>query len=438
LHLTARTGFLRKAIFSGVLLAILGAAPATANPTLLFDLQTGQVLQHDQAFQRWHPASLTKLMTAYVTFRAIKAGELTLTSPIMVSKVSAAEPPSKMGFKPGAEMTLDNALKMMLIKSANDIAAAVGENVGGTIMDFVARMNAEAARLGMTSTHFTNANGLHSPDQYTTARDLAVLVTAIRSEFPEYNSYFKIEGLTAGKKVMRTYNKLIGRFEGADGMKTGFVCASGFNLIGTATRDGHTLGAIVLGGTRQKDRAEIAAELLDSGFKSMPTSQAATIYTLEPYGETRDVAVDMRDVICRKPDKNDKRAPASEDTTAESLEKAKLLTEMTRPPVLVAVGLGGATGPVPAGRAAKGSIDYAEIPTPTWRPDLPAPTATATAPAINPGAEPVKATVLPAGDVEAKAKAIVSDDAATAPAAPLDATADQVKPTAQGDSTGGG
>lgn len=366
-------------MFSSITALLTAVSPAWAAPTLLFDLQTGQVLEHQDAFQRWHPASLTKLMTAYVTFRAIKAGELELTSPIRVSKISAKEPPSKMGYKPGAEMTLDNALKMMLVKSANDIAAAVAENVGGTIPDFVTRMNAEAARLDMTSSHFSNANGLHVPDQYTTARDLAVLVTALRNEFPQYNGYYKIEGLKAGKTVMKAYNKLIGRFAGADGMKTGFVCASGFNLIGTVTRNGHTLGAIVLGGTQQKDRAEIAAEMLVRGFGALPTSSATTIYTLQPYGEGRDTPVDMREIVCKKPEKKTKaqlkaekqQAAAEASEATDTIKASPFLPEMNREPVLVMVGLGGATGPVPAARAARGDTDveYADVPIPTPRPD---------------------------------------------------------------------
>lgn len=382
-------------MFGAAAVSLAGIGHALANPTLLFDLKTGQVLQHEEAFQRWHPASLTKLMTAYVTFRAIQAGELELTSPIRMSKVSAAEPPSKMGFKPGSEMTLDNALKMMLIKSANDVAAAIAENVGGTIPTFVNRMNSEAARIGMSGSHFTNPNGLHSPDQYTTARDLAVLVTAIRSEFPEYNGYYKIEGLKSGKTVMRTYNKLIGRFDGADGMKTGFVCASGFNLIGTATRDGQTLGAIVLGATLQKDRAEIAAEMLSNGFAKTSAAGADTIYTMQPYGEGRDEAVNMRETICgkapvkKKPDVTakatiadakalaaDAGATGSEATTVaseasegETLKASSFLGEVNKQPALIAVGLGGATGPIPAGRAAIGEIDYSDVPIPTWRPD---------------------------------------------------------------------
>ena len=219
-------------------LALAGASfanSAFANPAILFDLATGKVLQHQEAFQRWYPASLTKLMTAYVTFRAVAAGELALASPIEMTAHAAAEPPTKMGFKPGSIITLDNALKMMLIRSANDIAMAVGENVGGSEDAFVQRMNAEAQRLGMTGSHWANPNGLFAPDQYTTARDLALLVRAIRTEFPQYAPYFAIQGLKAGKKTLMSYNKLVGRYDGADGMKTGFVCSSGFNMIGSAT-----------------------------------------------------------------------------------------------------------------------------------------------------------------------------------------------------------
>src|SRR5690606_38457883 len=154
---------------------------------------------HEEAFQRWFPASLTKLMTAYVTFRAIQADELQLDSPIVVSKKAAKEPPSKSGFPQGTVLTADNALKLMLVRSNNDIAMAIGENVGGSEKAFADRMNAEAARLGMTDSHFVNPNGLHSPEQYTTARDIALLITALCRDFPQFMPYFSIEGLIVGK-----------------------------------------------------------------------------------------------------------------------------------------------------------------------------------------------------------------------------------------------
>ena len=235
-----RNGF---RFFPAVLSVILAfaAAPAGATPSLLFDLSDGRVISHEEAFQRWFPASLTKLMTAYVTFRAIEAGELRLDSPVVMSKKAAKEPPSKSGFKPGTVLTADNALKLMLVRSNNDIAMALGENVGGSEAAFAGRMNAEAARLGMTDSHFVNPNGLHSPQQYTTARDLALLVAALRRDFPQFMSYFSVEGVIVGKKTLTNFNLLVGRYDGVDGMKTGFVCPSGFNMIGTAPRDGRKI-----------------------------------------------------------------------------------------------------------------------------------------------------------------------------------------------------
>jgi D-alanyl-D-alanine carboxypeptidase len=348
------------------------AGPALANPVVVFDLNGGKILQHQDAFKRWYPASLSKLMTAYVTFRAIAAGEVQLDSPIKVTKHSAAEPPSKMGFKPGSVMRLDNALKMMLVKSANDIAMAVGENVGGSQAAFAERMNAEATRLGMNGTHFVNPNGLYSPDQYTTARDLAVLVMAIRREFPQYVPWFSIEGLAVGKKAIPNYNLLIGRYPGADGMKTGFVCPSGFNMIGSATRNGRTLVAVVLGEKSAVTRAETAARLLDQGFDT-PAAGSATVTTLAPYGDTVSPN-DMHDEVCKKkaPEEQSEAPPA----VAKDVPKSPYQEKLDHVPTLVAVGLGGATGPAPKAILDHGGQEYADVPIPSWRPDRPAPAGT--------------------------------------------------------------
>lgn len=358
-------------IFSGLAvgLGLVGAAisGAWANPTLLFDLKTGKVLEHQDAFQRWHPASLTKLMTAYVTFRAIAAGELALDSPIKTTRHSAGEPPSKMGYQAGSVMTLDNALKMMLIKSANDIAMAVGENVGGTEAAFVQRMNAEAKRIGMTNTHFVNPNGLHAPDQYTTAHDLAVLVTAIRGEYPQYAPYFSIQGLKAGKKTLMSYNMLVGRYAGADGMKTGFVCASGFNMIGSATRGDRTLVAVVLGEDTAIGRTEKVAALLDRGFETTGSlDQKQTLASLPVYGVPDAPPADLRDEVCGK-----KPAAAQSEAAADHEGQAvkSPWLEKIVDPKLVTVGLGGATGPIPAARLGEDGQEYADVPVPTPRPD---------------------------------------------------------------------
>ncbi len=350
----------------------LCAGAAEAGPTILFDLGSGRVIEHQDAFKRWYPASLSKLMTAYVAFRALAAGEVQLDSPIKMTRHAAGEPPSKMGFKAGQVMRLDNALKMMLVKSANDVAMAIGENIGGTQAAFAERMNAEAARLGMVGTHFVNPNGLFSPEQYTTARDLALLVTALRRDFPQYSSYYAIEGLAVGERKFPNYNLLVGRYAGADGMKTGFVCESGFNLIGSATRDGRTLVAIVLGEKNAISRTEAAARLLDEGFAA-PAAAVTTLASLQPYGDTAS-PTDMREEICaRKPAAQQSEAPAEADAKAPKSPYRQKLTA----PRLVAVGLGGATGPVPPAMAAQ--TQYADVPIPQWRPDLPPPAGLAAA-----------------------------------------------------------
>ncbi|MFA6154995.1 D-alanyl-D-alanine carboxypeptidase family protein [Mesorhizobium sp.] len=377
-----------KLLGAGALALSALAGSALANPVVLFDLDSGRILQQQDAFKRWYPASLSKLMTAYVTFRALAAGEVHLDSPIKVTKHSAAEPPSKMGFKPGSVMRLDNALKMMLVKSANDIAMAVGENIGGSQAAFAERMNAEAARLGMNGTHFVNPNGLYSPDQYTTARDLAVLVMAIRREFPQYAPWFSIEGLAVGKKAIPNYNLLIGRYPGADGMKTGFVCSSGFNMIGSATRNGRTLVAVVLGEKSAVSRAEAAAKLLDQGFDT-PAAGTVTVATLAPYGDTVS-ANDMHDDVCKKkaPQEQSEAPPAA----AADAPKSPYREKLDHLPTLVAVGLGGATGPTPKAMLDQAGQEYADVPIPNWRPDRAPPA----------GTDPIVAGTAAQGDQPAK------------------------------------
>lgn len=315
------------------LMLSLQSGTARAGASILVDVQTGAVLSHENAFQRWYPASLTKLMTAYIAFSAIKSGKLTTLSPVVISANAAKQPPGKMGYKPGNRLTLDNALKIMLVKSANDIAVAVGEAAGGA--NYPDAMNAAAAKLGMTGSHFANANGLHSPQNYSTARDLAILTRALRSEFPEFASYFSIEAIKYGDQIERNYNILLGRFAGADGMKTGFVCASGFNLVGAATRDGRTLVAVVLGEKSQVGRAEKAAELLAEGF-SKPDG-TVTLATLQPSGEETKPATDMRKQVCTEAAAADRWD--GRDIDGRVTFGTPELRAMERDPVAVMVGL---------------------------------------------------------------------------------------------------
>ncbi|MEM9330499.1 MAG: D-alanyl-D-alanine carboxypeptidase family protein [Pseudomonadota bacterium] len=235
-------------------------------PHIVIDVESGTILSEHLPDHRWYPASLTKLMTAYVTFQAIKAGEIELGSPVEVSAAATRQPPSKMGYKKGTNLRIDTALKIIIIKSANDVSQALAEAVTGDLKNFVERMNYEAARLGLNNTRFANANGLHNTNQFSSARDMALLSRHIIQEFPQYAYLFSSVAIKTPKQTHYSYNLLLERFPGTTGMKTGFVCASGFNLVASAKSSGRHLIAVVLGRDSQTDRATTAAKLLEENF----------------------------------------------------------------------------------------------------------------------------------------------------------------------------
>jgi D-alanyl-D-alanine carboxypeptidase len=249
-------------------LGVTAPRTASAEALLLVEADTGKVLQAENATYPWHPASVTKLMTTYVTLQAVKQGRINLDTVVTVSPIASAQSPSKMGFKAGTQVTIDNALKMMMVKSANDMAVVLAEGVGGSVDGFSAMMNATAQKLGMTQTHYVNPNGLPADEQVTSARDLAILARAIIRDLPEYEYFVHIPAIKFGRRITPNFNKLIGRYPGADGMKTGFICASGYNLVATATRGNKRLIAVVLGASSGQARAVKAAQLLERGFNT--------------------------------------------------------------------------------------------------------------------------------------------------------------------------
>lgn len=273
-------------------------ATAVQGPYILANAETGEVYEHFDALRPWFPASTTKLMTVYVAFRAIRAGEAKMDSPVIVSANAAAEPPSKMGFKPGTVLTLENAIRIMMVKSANDVAVAVAETIGGSEAGFAARMNAEAQRIGMNRSRFVNPHGLPDPRQVTTARDMALLARTILVDFPEYRDYFRIPAIRFGDKMLKNYNTLITRYPGATGMKTGFICASGFNLVASARRNGREVIAVVFGAYGNTERGERAATLLDEGFKSGGLFKSRTNLDNVSSGRSYTAPIDMRPYIC--------------------------------------------------------------------------------------------------------------------------------------------
>jgi len=287
-----RLGLTMAALASAAL-----AGAAQAGPTLLFEAASGKILYAEDPDNQWHPASLTKIMTAYVTFEALKAGKLSLETKIPCSEAAAAQAPSKVGLPVGGELTVEVALKALIIKSANDVAVMLAEAVGGSVEQFVGQMNATAKRLGMTRTRFVNPNGLPAAEQVTTARDLAKLSRAVLRDYPQFAHYWAMPEMHIGTIQLASHNTLLKSFEGADGLKTGFICDSGFNVVASATRDGRKLMAIVLGETSGAERSIRAAGLLEHGFQSFGWKTlfaSTTIDTLSVSPEAKGLAT-MRD-----------------------------------------------------------------------------------------------------------------------------------------------
>ncbi|MET4042809.1 serine hydrolase [Bradyrhizobium sp. RT6a] len=293
--------------------ALLTPRAASAEALLLIEADSGKVLQAENATIPWYPASVTKIMTAYVTLKAVKDGRLTLDTLLTVSPTAASQSPSKMGFRPGTQLTVDNALKMMMVKSANDMAVVLAEGVGGSIDGFSALMNDTAQKLGMTQTSYVNPNGLPADGQITSARDLGILARSFLRDLPEYEYFVHIPAIRFGKRVTGNFNKLIGRYPGADGFKTGFICASGYNLVASATRNGRRLIAVVLGANSGTARAVKAAQLLERGFsQDNLTWLRPSLGTVDKLVPVDASPPNLRDDMCG----GHRKRPASDDDDA--------------------------------------------------------------------------------------------------------------------------
>ena len=347
------------------LIVVLVAGPVRAadgSAYILVDVGSGAVLNSRSADHRWQPASLTKLMTAYLTFKALKVGTLTPTSPVKISANATAQVPAKMGFGAGTIVNVDNALKMMLVKSANDVAMALAETIGGSESGFVAMMNAEAQRLGMVSTHYDNPNGLPDTGQITTARDLAVLARALWLNFPEHRALFGIPAIRFGKHILKSENVLLERYHGANGMKTGFVCASGYNIVGMANRSGRQLMVVVLGAGSSKNRAETAAVLLNRGFGNYYRGTPHPLLaSFETQPSTTPLA-DLRDQVCRLGGIPDDPDPLLTSAGADSILAPRF---QAMAPVRVYTGRADV-----AGGGAPAKLPASKVPLPRLRPTM--------------------------------------------------------------------
>lgn len=233
---------------------------------IMVDAGTGEVLYSRQADTQRYPASITKVMTLYMVFERLAAGSLRLDDRVTMSARAAAMPPSKLGLRPGETISVDQAIRALATKSANDVAVALAERAGGSVENFARLMTIRARQLGMRNSYFVNPHGLPDDRQVTTARDIATLSMAMISNFPQYYSYFQQKEFVFGKQVLANHNHLLRTMPGVDGIKTGYTGAAGFTLAASAVRDGRRLVAVVLGGPSRMARDSNVESLLDAGF----------------------------------------------------------------------------------------------------------------------------------------------------------------------------
>ncbi|MDB5415350.1 MAG: D-alanyl-D-alanine carboxypeptidase [Rubritepida sp.] len=298
-------------LVSAILRAVAGAAlfvslisgnaqaQITASPRysgFVVDMRTGNVLIAENADELRHPASLTKMMTLYLLFEAMRDGRFTLSTPIRVSYEAASQPPTKLGVPAGGSLSTENAILALVTRSANDIAVALGEALGGDEVSFAQMMTQRARSLGMSRTTFRNASGLPDPEQVTTARDMTLLGRRLIQDFPDQYHYFSMTTFAHGNRLIRNHNGMLRDYPGADGIKTGYITASGFNIVTSAQREGVRLVGAVFGGNSWSQRNGRMAELLDDGFARMgvrdvPPMMAAVAVALPRIHVARDPTV---------------------------------------------------------------------------------------------------------------------------------------------------
>lgn len=255
-----------------VLSAALGAPEAHAQnrgAAFVADMDTGQVLHARQADAARYPASLTKMMTLYMLFEALERGDVSLGDTMTASAEAASRPASDLGLAAGDTLSVEQAVRALVIRSANDVAVVVAEHLSGTESAFAEAMTTRARALGLTATTFRNASGLHDPAQVTTARDMARLAHALHRDFPQHFHYFAEERFSYGTRTWRNHNSLVGRVEGVDGLKTGYISASGFNVVTTAQRADHRLVTVVMGGRTAAVRDAHAEELIEAAYTAI-------------------------------------------------------------------------------------------------------------------------------------------------------------------------
>lgn len=275
----------------GTILAVVTPVQAAPYAAMVIDVRTGEVLHSRNADTRLHPASLTKMMTLYIAFEAIRLGEITLDTEVRISRNAAAEPPSRLGLQAGSTIRLRYLIRAAAVRSANDAATAIGEAISGSEAAFARRMNRTAEALGMTRTTFRNANGLTEEGHLSTARDMTTMGRRIFYDYPQYYNLFSRRTADAGIATVRNTNRrFLDAYRGADGIKTGYTRAAGYNLVASAERGNVRIIATVFGGRSTASRNERIMELLDMGFARAPANATVRRPDLPSYGPGEGLA----------------------------------------------------------------------------------------------------------------------------------------------------
>jgi len=253
-------------ILMPVWLLLVSESSYGRHAAIIIDAGNGSVLHEVNATQSWYPASLTKVMTLYMVFDALKAGQIHLYDTLRASYHASRQPNSKLGLRQGETLTVQDAILAVITRSANDAAVVLAEHLGGTEESFAVKMTTKAHALGMYDTHFMNATGLPHQWQVTTSRDMAILAWKTQRNFPNYYPYFSAHSFNYKGRELRGINKFTASYPGAEGMKTGFTCGSGYNLISVASQNGKRLIGVILGGMTSAERYQLMIHMMDEGF----------------------------------------------------------------------------------------------------------------------------------------------------------------------------
>ncbi|MBL4667430.1 MAG: D-alanyl-D-alanine carboxypeptidase, partial [Sneathiella sp.] len=265
-----KSGILAAIFMATFLLSTLNSSESAARyASVVMDSRTGQIIFSRNADKKLYPASLTKIMTLYMTFEALSTGRLTLGQKLKVSARAAGQTPTKLGLKKGSRITVKDAMYGLITKSANDAATVLAEAMAPTEAEFAQKMTIRARKLGMSRTSFRNASGLPNRRQKSTARDMALLGAAMIHDFPQFYQLMSMQSFNYRGKKYKNHNNLLGKYSGADGIKTGYIRASGFNLVASAKRGSNRLIGVVFGGKSAKSRDRHMKKLLDNGFDHM-------------------------------------------------------------------------------------------------------------------------------------------------------------------------